>query len=253
MRDPAVQRLLGFRRIESGRQHAGVHLGETAGIPQLGREIAVALDALGCELDVAALGCHRGQREAQRVGAVIVDQMQGIDDVALRLRHLRALLVANEGVDVDDRERNVAHEVQAHHHHPGDPEEDDVKAGDQHVGRIIALDIPAIVRPAQRRERPQRRREPGIEHVFIARDEAFALGRIERHLPPLLRRDDFLLGVIAERVADRLLLGFGDEHLAVGPVPGRNLMAPPELARDTPGLDVLHPLEVGLFPVLRHE
>ena len=30
-------------------------------------------------------------------------------------------------------------------------------------------------------------------------------------------------------------------------------MAPPELARDAPGLDVLHPLEIGLFPVLRHE
>ena len=30
-------------------------------------------------------------------------------------------------------------------------------------------------------------------------------------------------------------------------------MAPPELARDAPGLDVLHPFEIGLFPVLRHE
>ena len=30
-------------------------------------------------------------------------------------------------------------------------------------------------------------------------------------------------------------------------------MAPPELARDAPGLDVLHPVEIGLLPVLRHE
>ena len=30
-------------------------------------------------------------------------------------------------------------------------------------------------------------------------------------------------------------------------------MAPPELARHAPGLDVLHPVEIGLFPVLRHE
>ena len=30
-------------------------------------------------------------------------------------------------------------------------------------------------------------------------------------------------------------------------------MAPPELARDAPGLDVLHPVEIGLLPVLRDD
>ncbi len=30
-------------------------------------------------------------------------------------------------------------------------------------------------------------------------------------------------------------------------------MSPPELARDAPGLDVLHPVEIGLLPVLGHE
>jgi hypothetical protein len=50
---------------------------EARGVPQLGREVAIALDALGRELDVAALRRHRGQREAQRVGAIIVDQISG--------------------------------------------------------------------------------------------------------------------------------------------------------------------------------
>jgi hypothetical protein len=31
--------------------------------------------------------------------------------------------------------------VQAHHHHPGDPEEDDVEAGDQGVGRVEARQV----------------------------------------------------------------------------------------------------------------
>ena len=31
--------------------------------------------------------------------------------------------------------------MQAHHHHARDPEEDDVKTGDQRVGRIIALHL----------------------------------------------------------------------------------------------------------------
>ena len=143
--------------------------------------------------------------------------------------------------------------MDAHHHHAGDPEEDDVPAGDQHVGRIVAADLRRLLGPAEGRERPQRRREPGVEHVLVANDEAFSLGSVLRHFGALLRRYDFLLDVVAERVADGFFFGLGDEHLAVGPVPGRDPMAPPELARDAPGLDVFHPLEIGLFPVLRHE
>ena len=44
-----------------------------------------------------------------------------------------------------------------------------------------------------------------------------------------------------------------DEDFAVRSVPRRNLMAPPELARDAPGLDVFHPVEIGRFPILRDE
>ncbi len=71
-------------------------------------------------------------------------------------------------------ERDLLHEMETHHHHAGDPEEDDVEAGDQHRGRIEALQLRRLVRPAERRERPQRRREPGVEHVLVARD----LGRL---------------------------------------------------------------------------
>ena len=56
-----------------------------------------------------------------------------------------------------------------------------------------------------------------------------------------------------ERLANGFFLGLGDEDLAVRPVPGRDLVAPPELARNAPGLDVFHPVEIGLLPVLGHE
>jgi hypothetical protein len=53
------------------------------------------------------------------------------------------------------------------------------------------------------------------------------------------------------------LVGFLELPLALGTVGGtlrvRNLVAPPELARDAPGLDVLHPVVVGILPVVRHE
>ena len=101
VRDPAVERLLGGGRIERRHGHAVVHLGKARRVPDLGREIAIALDALGRELDVAALRRHGGEREAQRVGAVLIDQAERIDDIALRLRHLGAALVAHQRVDVD--------------------------------------------------------------------------------------------------------------------------------------------------------
>ena len=46
VRDPAVERFLRRLRIEARDARAAVHLGEARGVPQLGREIAVALDAL---------------------------------------------------------------------------------------------------------------------------------------------------------------------------------------------------------------
>src|SRR6202020_3652886 len=112
------------------------------------------------------------------------------------------------------------------------------KASDENIGRVVALPLRGVVRPAKRRERPQRRGKPGVEHVFVTGDETLALVAVERHLPALLGRDDLLLDVIAERIADRLFLGLGDKHHVVRTVPGRNLVTPPKMARDAPGLDV---------------
>ncbi len=49
------------------------------------------------------------------------------------------------------------------------------------------------------------------------------------------------------------LFGLLHKDLAIGGVPGRDPVAPPELARDAPGLDVPQPLEVGLLPVARRD
>ena len=68
-------------------------------------------------------------------------------------------------MDVDRVEWRFIHEMQTHHHHPGDPEEDDVEAGDEGVGRVVALHLRGVVGPPKGRERPERRGEPGIENV----------------------------------------------------------------------------------------
>ncbi len=115
---------------------------------------------------------------------------------------------------VDAAERDLARELEAHHHHPGHPQEQDVARRREHVGRVEGAQLRGVVGPAERRERPQLAREPGVEHVGIP-------------LPALaLRRLEARIGLLPA-VVD------GD------------LVAPPELARDAPGADVLQPLDVA--------
>src|SRR5690606_25595738 len=241
------------------------------GVPELVAEVLVALDTPQVEANIAAHRRERTEREAQRIGAVsgnalrellagvlldlvfemrlhesaralcderleidAVDQIEGVDDVALRFRHLVAVLVANEPGDVDLAEGNVAGELEPHHDHAGDPEEDDVETRDEHAGRVERLQLVRLFRPAERRERPERRREPRVEHVFVAHELDF-------------------LAALRTRLCLRIGLRARDIDIAFVVVPRRNLMAPPELAADAPILDVVHPLEVGLRPVLRDE
>ncbi len=130
---------------------------------------------------------------------------------------------------MDARERTLAGEMQSHHHHPRHPEEQDVEAGDEHRSRVEVSQVGGLLRPAEGRERPQRRREPGVEHVAV-------LG--EPVVPGLGRSR---------------LAGAGDEAVAGRVVPGRDLMPPPQLARDAPRSDVRQPVLPGLAPRGRDE
>ena len=202
-----IERLTDRVGIKSDNADAAVELSELRGVPDFGREIAVSLDAGQRKLHVAPLRRHRREEEAERVrsergnpfrklssgirgdlgdlrlvrnrfGALgdqgldgyPIDEVERVHDVALRLRHLGALLVADERVDVDVAKGNFMFEMETHHHHPGDPKENDVEPGNEHAGRIEPLQLLGRLGPAERREGPQRRREPRIEHVGITRE-----------------------------------------------------------------------------------
>ena len=131
-------------------------------------------------------------------------------------------------------ERHLTHEVKSHHHHSCDPEEDDVKSRHQHICRVVTANFWRLVRPAKCRKRPQSRREPGIEHVFVAGQRGcLAIMRFSRR--------------------GGGILVFLDEHRTIRAIPRRDLVAPPQLSRNAPGLDITHPVEVGFFPMFRHE
>ena len=226
--DPAVDGLVDGRRVEALDPLRLVHLREARGIPQLGAEVAITFNALPGQFDVTCAG-QDGHGEAQRIGAQLVDDAEGVDHIPLRLAHLLALLVADQAVDDDPFERNLIHEVKSHHHHPGDPEEDDVRRRDEIAGRVEALEVLGLLRPAHGRERPQGRAEPCVQHVLVLRQR------------------------LAAGLGDGLGLTLGDVYVAVRVIPGRDAVAPPQLARDAPRLDVAQPFEIDLLVALRLE
>ena len=124
---------------------------------------------------------------------------------------------------------HIVHEMDALHHHAGDPKEDDVEAGDQHVAGIMPCEVFGVVGPAEGGEGPEGGREPGVEDVFVAG---------QHHVACLRLRRSFV---------------FSHEAAAIRAIPRRDLVPPPQLPRHAPRLDVLHPVEIGLFPGLGHE
>ena len=82
------------------------------------------------------------------------------------------------------RERDVAHQLEPGEDHPVLPEPDDVPGGRVQVARVERAQDSRVVRPAERRERPQRRREPRVEDVLAARQLARAALRAGLGLAP---------------------------------------------------------------------
>lgn len=244
--DPAVGVGEGLARGHLAGARA-VHQRELGGVEQLGYEAARGQRVRVADGQIAAGLGAAGQGEAQRVGAVGVDPVERVDAVAARLRHLLAVLVADQAVQehVFERhlllaaltggptrrpttaphgiaprccDRGIVADVHAEHHHPGHPEEQDVVTGDEHAGGIELRQLGGRVGPAHRGERPQTRGEPGVEHVGV--------------LHPALRR--FLAGAEAH-------------DLAFGAVPDRDAVTPPQLPRDAPVVHVVDPVEPARF------
>ena len=218
--DPAVFRVRARRgRLAAGGLEGAEH--EPGYVPQLVGEVAGGLEPALAQAGVVAgrrAGCDS---EPEGVGAVVADGFERVDDVALGLAHLHAVLVPHQTGEVDGVERHVVHVFEAHHHHAGDPEEQDVVGSLEHGAGVEVGEVLGLLRPAQRGVRPQRRREPGVEDILVLRE-------VPR----------------AARAARRGVVDGDGLAPARAAVPHGYAMAPPELAGDAPVADVLHPVGV---------
>ena len=232
--DPARVLTLGVgplvRRTSGERLGVLLDLGEDEApdIPELVPEVPRVQKLRLGELAVRAGGDTGDQREAERIGAIFLDETLGAHDVPERLAHLH-VAHAHETVEVDRVEGNLPHVLEAHHDHARDPEEDDVVARLHDRARVVLPQVGRLVGPAERAVRPERRREPGVEHVGVLIDVVGLTARTARGIR-------------------RVLLGH-DDVVAVSAVPDRDGVSPPDLPRDRPVADVLHPIEVDLLLV----
>ena len=128
-------------------------------------------------------------------------------------------------------ERALSGLLQRREHHADDPEEDDVVACHEDIGRIEVPELRCIIRPAQCRERPEGGGEPGVKGV-----------RILREMP-----------AAALRAHIRCSAGSDNDFSAVIAVVCRNPVSPPQLSGNAPVLDILQPVRVCFFKMLRHE
>ena len=126
-----------------------VHHDEAAGVPDLVGKVAHGLAALVVVAHVVSGAVAGYDIEAQRVGAVGIDDGNGIDAVAEALAHLAALRVADEAVEQHGVERYLVHVLHAGEYHARDPEEQYVISCDEHVGRIEILELGRLVGPAE--------------------------------------------------------------------------------------------------------
>ena len=227
--DPFVLQLqlLGQLDLVDGQ----VHHDEAAGIPDFVGKVTHGFALLHEETHIIAGAVAGDQVEAQSIRAVLLGHLKGVDSVAQGLGHLAALVITDKAVDEHGLEGLLLHLLHAGEDHAGHPEEDNVVAGDHDGGGIPVLQVGRIgVGPTQGGEGPQSGAEPGVQHVLLAGQvraaALFALGGI-------LTADIDVAALVA--------------------VPCGNLVAPPQLAGDTPVVDVLHPVDIGLGEALRHE
>ena len=124
-------------------------------------------------------------------------------------------------------EGNLSGLFDAGKYHPDHPEENDVVPGYQYIRGIKILQLRRMIRPAQRGKRPECGRKPGVQRILIL----------------------FKVMSSAFRTGIRRSALSNNDFSAVLAVIGRNPVPPPELAGNTPVLDVVQPVFIG-FPVI---
>ena len=211
------------------RRFFGSHEHKTRCVVNLIAEITCGFHLFPVETHVITSRVACKQREAQRVGAVLFNYLKGINAVAERFAHLSALAIAHNSVDIHRFKRAFVHDLVAKHDHTRHPEKDDVVARHQRIGRVEIFEFFRLFRISKRREWPHTGAKPCVQHILILPHRRAAI----RAFVWRFLRNNHLAACVA--------------------VIGRDAMSPPELPRDAPIANVVHPVEICLFKPFGNE
>ena len=213
---------------------------KTESVPNLVVEVATLLAKRIVIEDIVTGRSGEHQAHANTIGAETLHQFNRVGRVAERFRHLSAELVAHDTGEIDIAERHVAIILISRHNHSGNPEEDDIGTGYEVGSGIIVFDfvVSGVVDAIEKRDGPQPRREPSVEAVAV-----------------LAQVVDCEVAVSALFLGERerLVGSLGNDISALWEEIGRDAVSPPELAADTPVLDILHPVAIGVLVFRRIE
>ena len=84
-----------------------------------------------------------------------VDEVQRVEDIAFRLRHLLAFGISNQTMNIDIMEGDLVGKLKSEHDHSSHPEEDDVETGYENIGWIESIELWCLIWPAQGGKGPQ--------------------------------------------------------------------------------------------------
>ncbi len=215
-------------------------LDKTERVPDFVVEVTSLLAKRIIVKDVVAGRSGKHQTHTHTICTEFLDKHQWVRRVAERLRHLAAEFVADNTCKVDVAERFVALVFVASHNHTRNPEEDDIWARNEVGCRIVVFDflILRLKDTVEERHWPQPRREPCVEHVLVLTE----VGCLEVLVAGLLLSQ-----------SNSLFNGLSHHIATLRKEVGWDAVTPPELARDTPVLDVGHPVAVGVLKLSRVE
>mmetsp|Transcript_12703 Transcript_12703/g.36824 ORF Transcript_12703/g.36824 Transcript_12703/m.36824 type:complete len:425 (-) Transcript_12703:1031-2305(-) len=178
--------------------------------------------------------------------AAAVDDLEWIDHVPEGLGHLPALLVSDHCVEVNLAEGEQVRELERHHDHARDPEEEDVQAGLEERRGEETSQVCRVVGPSHDREWKETGAEPRVEHIFVLLETNLVLAAPEQRcsLCPRVCLGSTNHPTCLVRIA--VPVHFLGILVELGGKVCGDAVSPPELARHTPGARVLQPLEPSL-------